>query len=160
MHVVASGTDRESWADAMIAGMFDKGAMPALERLMQFTGRRHAVLTNNIANLSTPYFKPRDLDPATFQVALGKAIDRRRGTATPVDGPLEIRDTRTLSFDQRGITARPRAINEGVLFHDENNRDLERTMQRLAENTMVHSAAIEMLRNQFQMLETAIRERV
>ena len=144
----------------MVAGLFDNGALPSLERLVQFTGRRHAVLTDNIANLSTPYYKPRDLDPKAFQAALGYAIDRRRAGRDPTDGPLEIRNTRQLSFHDRGIAARPQPMNEGILFHDENNRDLERTMQRLAENTMVHNAAIEMLRNQFQLLKTAIRERV
>jgi flagellar basal body rod protein FlgB len=50
--------------------------------------------------------------------------------------------------------------NEGILFHDENNRDLERTMQHLAENTLAHNTAIELIRNQFQMLQVAIRERI
>ena len=144
----------------MIAGMFDNGALPALERMVQFTGRRHEVLTDNIANLSTPYFKSRDLDPRQFQAVLGDAIDRRRQRPNPVDGPLELRDTRSMRFHPRSIEARPAATHEGVLFHDENNRDLERTMQKLAENTLAHNTAIEMVRNQFQMLLTAVRERV
>jgi len=144
----------------MIAGMFDNGALPALERLVQFTGRRHEVLTDNIANLSTPYFKPRDLDPREFHAALGDAIDRRRQRMNRVDGPLDLRDTRSMAFRPNGIDTRPSQMHEGVLFHDENNRDLERTMQKLAENTIAHNAAIEMVRNQFQMLLTAVRERV
>lgn len=144
----------------MIAGMFDNGALPVLERLVQFTGRRHEVLTDNIANLSTPYFKPRDLDPREFHAALGDAIDRRRQRMNPVDGPLDLRDTRSMAFRSSGIDTRPSQMHEGVLFHDENNRDLERTMQKLAENTIAHNAAIEMVRNQFQMLLIAVRERV
>ena len=46
------------------------------------------------------------------------------------------------------------------MFHDRNNRDLERIMQNLAENTLTHNAAIEMLRHEFELLRTAIRERV
>jgi flagellar basal body rod protein FlgB len=104
----------------MIQGMLNSGAIPALQRLVQFTGARHKVLTNNIANLSTPYFKPADLDTKAFQ---------------------------------------PSATNDNILFHDQNNRDLERTMQRLAENTLTHNAAIELLRSEFDMMRTAIRER-
>ncbi len=144
----------------MITGLFDNGAMPALERMVQFTGRRHDVLTHNIANLSTPYFKPADLDSASFQKALGDAIDRRRQRPNPTDGPLLLRNTRELEFHDGGIAARPQRANDGILFHDRNNRDLERTMQHLAENTMVHNAGIEMIRNQFDMLRTAIRERI
>jgi flagellar basal-body rod protein FlgB len=144
----------------MIAGLFDKGALPALERMVQFTAARHGVLANNIANLSTPYYKPADLDPKSFQAALGDAIDRRRQRGDGVSGPIEMRDTGQLRFEPHGTTVRPMQTNEGILFHDENNRDLERTMQHLAENTLAHNTAIELIRNQFQMLQVAIRERI
>ena len=144
----------------MIAGIFDSGAMPVLERLVQFTSRRQAVLADNIANLSTPYFRPRDLDPRSFQAALREAVDRRRATATPTSGPLPLRDTDQLRFGSDRIETRPAPLNENILFHDRNNRDLERIMQDLAENTMAHNTAIEMLRNKFNLMETAIRERV
>jgi len=144
----------------MIKGLFDSGALPTLERLVQFTAARHRALSDNIANLSTPHFKPHDLDTGSFQVSLQRAIDDRRGRPNPVAGPLSLRNTRQLRFHADGIEARPHRANLGVLFHDRNNRDLERTMQHLAENTGVHNAGLQLVRNQFQMLETAIRERV
>ncbi len=144
----------------MIDGMFDSGAMPALQRVIQFTQERHRVLAHNIANLSTPYFQARDLDPSSFQAALREAIERRRGGADPAAGPLELRDTRELRFLPDGIEAQSALVHRGVLYHDRNDRDLERTMQHLAENTMVHSSAIELLRGEFQTLSAAIRGRV
>lgn len=142
----------------MMQDMFNSGAMPALERLVQFTGQRHRVLTNNIANLSTPYFKPADLDPRKFQSALADAMDRRRLSGNP-GGSLEPSDTDDVTFLPDRIEATPRPANDGVLFHDQNNRDLERTMQKLAENTLAHNAGLELMRNQFEMLRLAIRER-
>jgi flagellar basal-body rod protein FlgB len=144
----------------LIHGLFHHGAMPSVERLVQFTGQRHQVLTHNIANLSTPHFRPRDLDPAAFQKELGRAIDQRRQQASPVDGPLELRDTRQLKFHDDRIEATPTQTDRNVLFHDRNNRDLERIMQDLAENTLAHNTGIELLRSEFSLLETAIRERV
>ena len=144
----------------MITDLFDSGALPALRRLVQFTGHRHAVLADNIANLSTPYFKPADLDTDAFQAALRDAIDRRRATRTPMSGPLAMADTVQLRFRPGGIDATPTPTNQNILFHDQNNRDLERLMQGLAENTLAHNAAIELLRNEFSMIEIAIRERV
>ncbi len=144
----------------MIDGMFDSGAMPALERVVQFTQQRHRVLSDNIANLSTPYFKPRDLDPDSFQASLRNAVDRRRASFNPTAGPLELNDTRQLRFKPGGIEAHAQPANHGILFHDQNNRDLERTMQHLAENTLTHNTAIEFLRNEYSILLTAIRERV
>ena len=144
----------------MINGMFDYGAMPALERVVQFSQERHRVLSDNIANMSTPYFKPSDLNPKSFQAALGDAIDRRRYRPNPTSGPLELHDTKELHFVPGGLEVNPQPSHQGILFHDQNNRDLERTMQSLAENTLAHNIAIEVLRNEFSIMLTAIREQV
>ena len=143
----------------MIQGMFDNGAMPALERMVQFTAARHRVLSNNIANLSNPFFKARDLDPKSFQAALSDAIDARRRTVNPTSGPLRLNDTDQLDIRPDGIVADAGEVNDTILRHDESNLDLERTMQRLAENTLAHNTSIELIRNQFALIESAIRER-
>lgn len=144
----------------MIEGLFDRGAVQSLERMVQFTGTRHRLITHNIANLSTPRYRPRDLDPAEFRASLREAQERRRATGSPQGGELAMRDTRNMRFERDGIDIRPRENNRNILFHDENNRDLERTMQDLAENTLAHNTSIELLKNQFDMLKMAIRERV
>lgn len=146
----------------MIDAMFQNGALPTLERVVEFTHARHALLTHNIANLSTPHFQPRDVSPRTFQAALGRAIDRRRRQPDPVRGDLPMTPTRELRFDDRGrLTLRPEGNpRRHILFHDRNNRDLERIMQDLAENTLTHRAAVDLVRNQFEMMRIAIRERI
>ncbi len=144
----------------MIPGLFDQGALPTLERLVQFTSARHTVLTDNIANLSTVGYRPRDLDPASFQRSLRRAIDERRARRNPVAGPLQPRDTRQVRFEKNGIVPQPGELNQNILFHDDNNRDLERTMQALAENTLAHNAALQMISNQFDVMRVAIRERL
>jgi flagellar basal-body rod protein FlgB len=140
--------------------MFDSGAMPVLTRMIQFTQARHRVLTDNIANLSTPYYEGRDLDPVSFQEALREATDRRRKSGDPMTSPLRIEDTDELKFTPGGIEAKPRQAHQGILYHDRNDRDLERVMQSLAENTMAHNVAIELLRSEYGTLSTAIRGRV
>ncbi len=144
----------------MIKGMFDKGALPTLERVVQFTEQRHRVLADNVANLSNPYYKARDLDPASFQDTLRDAIDERRSSATPSSGSLRLSDTDQVRFEQQGMETKPVELHESILFHDHSNVDLERTMQRLAENTLAHNLSIELVRNQFQMIELAISGRV
>lgn len=144
----------------MIDRLTNSGAMPTLERLLQFTQARQTVLADNIANLSTPYFKPRDLSPASFQKALGEALDKRRMKPNPVSGELQMKDTKQLAFRRDGMDIKPQRLNENILFHDENNRDLDRTMQKLVENTMAHNTAIELMRSELALLETAIRERM
>lgn len=144
----------------MIDGLFNSGSMPVLERVIQFTSQRQKLLNHNVANLSTPYFKPVDVDPRGFQAALSDAIDRRRQNPDPVGGPLQLSDTDQVAFNHDSVRLSPTGRHEGILFHDQNNRDVERIMQDLAENTLAHRAAVDMLRNQFEMLRIAIRERV
>ncbi len=144
----------------MMDGLFNSGSLPVLERLVQFTEARHQVLVHDIANLSTPYFKPSDLSPASFQASLREAIDRRRENGNPQGSPLEMMDTQAMTFGRDGLTALPQHSNQGILFHDQNNRDLERIMQHLAENTLAHRMGVEMIRNEVSVIESAIRERV
>jgi flagellar basal-body rod protein FlgB len=144
----------------MIAGLTHSGAIPTLERTVQFTGARHEVLTHNIANLSTPYYKPKDLDPQQFQAQLREAVERRRSTPANEGRPLKMGDSEQLSFEPGGVEAEPQRNNDNVMFHDQNNRNLERQMQALAENQLMHRSAITMLKNEFDLLNTAIRGRV
>ncbi len=145
----------------MISRMFTNGSMQAVERLVEFTGARHKVLTNNIANFETPFYRDRDLDPAKFQANLSKAIDDRRALrGGGTQEVLQMRDTHQVRYDDDGTIFMPDYDNQAILFHDRTSADVERTMQHLAENTMAHNAGLELLRNQFELLKTAIRGRV
>jgi flagellar basal-body rod protein FlgB len=141
--------------------MFDSGTMPTLERMIQFTGQRHQLIAHNIANLDTPYFKPVDLNPEAFQHQLADAIDRRRNRPNPNKAPLQLRGTDQVRVQRNGqLEFQPEQTNEGILFHDRNNRDLERIMQDMVENTLTHRASVELLKSEFDLLELAIRERL
>lgn len=134
-------------------------ALPALEATMQFAARRHTLIAHNIANLSTPNFQPVDVRPSEFQAALGDAIDRRRDQFGGDRGALNLRDTRSIHFDRdRGVQLHPKPAGRNILFHDRNNRDLERLMQDLVENTGVYRTASELMRRQFNLLEGAMRD--
>jgi flagellar basal-body rod protein FlgB len=136
----------------MIDGVSNAEAIPVLERLIQFTGRRHALITNNIANLSTPGFRPMDLDVHAFQSALADAVDRRRHAQGDAGGELEP--------DAASTIPSPESLGDNILFHDANDRDLERIMQDLVENASTFRLAADLLRSRFELINTAIRERL
>ena len=140
--------------------MFSYGSMPVLERMVQFTGARQQLIAHNIANLDTPYYKPVDLDPAQFQSQLRDALERRSRRANPMRRPIELRGDDQVRVREGRLDFRPQRQNENILFHDQNNRDMERTMQDLVENTLTHRTSIELLKSEFDLLKTAIRERV
>ncbi len=144
----------------MIDGMFDHGSMPALERLVQFTSQRHRMILHNVANISTPNFRPKELSVDSFQQALGEAIDARRGKVNSSNLPFEVPDTKQIRFTPDGVELKPDFNRENILFHDRNDRSIEHQMKDLAENTITHNMGLSLLRSHYQLMESAIRERV
>jgi flagellar basal-body rod protein FlgB len=142
----------------MIDGITNADALPVLEQLMRFAGERHRLITHNIANLSTPDFRPVDLSVDAFQETLQEAVDERRERAGSVGGELRMGDDGGANGTASALQARPAGYN--LLFHDGNDRDLERTMQDLVENFMVFRTAAQFLRSRFDLINTAIRERL
>jgi len=53
----------------------------ALEQTLAFTEKRHLLLASNVANMSTPDYRSRDLDVKKFQAALADSIQAGRGPA-------------------------------------------------------------------------------
>jgi flagellar basal-body rod protein FlgB len=144
-----------------IDDVLNSGSIPTLELALRFAGQRQALINHNIANLDTPDFRPLDASPAQFQQVLGKAIDARRARTGGEHGALEWGKTAELTRDGDGeLRVMPGTPSSGVLFHDRNNRDLERLMQDNAENAAAFRVAGDMLKNRHDALRAAIAERV
>lgn len=147
----------------MIGEVTGSGAIPALEMTMRFAGARHRLIAHNIANISTPDFRPMDVSTSDFQRVLGEAIDRKRESGPRGSGAGELmwKETRELRRAAGGgLELRPATPSPGVLFHDRNNRDTERMLQDLVENATVFRVASDLLKSRYMMLNTAISERV
>lgn len=142
----------------MIPGLTNSEGIDVLERLTQFAAQRHRIIANNVANLSTPGFRPVDVDPRQFQAQLAQAVDARREGSPAANLALE--SSSQVEVDRHGLTLRPEPIAEGILFHDGSDHDVERIMQDLVENFMTFRMAAQLLRSRFDLLETAIRERL
>jgi flagellar basal-body rod protein FlgB len=148
----------------MIGEVTGSGAIPVLEMTMRFAAGRHRLIAHNIANISTPDFRPMDVSVTDFQRELGEAIDRRREsgpTGPAAASDLVLKNTRELRRGADGrLELRPATPSGGILFHDRNNRDAERMLQDLVENATVFRVASDLLKNRYQLLNSAISERV
>src|SRR5262245_55016563 len=67
----------------MIDRLFDSSTIPLLARMAAFAERRHEVLAGNIANVSTPDYRTRDLPVADFKAALAEAVAGHRQAGDP-----------------------------------------------------------------------------
>ncbi len=146
----------------MISEINADGAMPALEQMMRFAAQRQRILAANIANISTPDYIMKDVSVPEFQKSLRDAIDHRRAGegGTVGGGKLDIADTREVRHVNGDMVLEPQPTHAGVLFHDRNNRDIERLMQGQVENALAFRLATELLTNRFNLMRSAIAERV
>ncbi len=138
------------------------GASASLEAMLKFSAQRQKILAHNIANIDTPNFQAKDVDPKEFQRLLGEAIDKRRaGKGGASGGGLDFGSSRQIKVDRSGrMTLTPMSATDGVLFHDRNQRDLERMMQDLVENASMFRVAADMIRQRRTQILGAIAQRV
>lgn len=139
----------------------NSGSIQTLEMAMRFSARRQQVLAHNIANLSTPNFLQKNLSVADFQSALAQAVkEKHDNSGVPGQDQLQWHDTDEVSITSTGrMTVHPQTPSGNVLFHDRNNRDVERLMQDVAENVGMFRLASDLLRSRFDLLRAAITER-
>lgn len=143
----------------MITGVTDAGSLPVLERMMQFAGARQRLLSDAVANFNTPGYMATDVSVEEFQATLAEAADERRERHRGRAGKLEFEGTDEVRTRPDGLRLEPTPAHENILFHDGNDRDLERTMQAVVENVMSFRSAVSLMRTQYDQLLSAVRER-
>ena len=130
----------------MMIRLFDK-AIDRLTNGLEYTSRRHEVLTKNVANLETPGYRALDvsfddyLKPA--QIAAGDVKQGDIGTGAPGDP-----------------RARVVYAADGAPREDGNDVNLDRQMARLAENTLYNATLVQLLASRFATVKQAISGRV
>mgnify|MGYP003625397143 FL=1 len=146
----------------LIGNLESSGAMPAAEMLLKFAGQRQKIIAHNIANIDTPNFQTKDVDPQAFQEMLGDAIGKRRKKNGGAFGALEWKESAEVRKVGRGndFKLTPTSSGGGILHHDRNDRDLERMMQDMVENATAYRVAADLLRSQRNQLQNAIAQRV
>lgn len=127
--------------------------IPVLEQVLGFAQARHNVLVGNIANLDTPGYQVRDLSVDTFQQRLREAIDARREAPEQFTAGVL---TNSPDDEMRQV----RESMKSILYHDQSNVGLEQQVTEIVKNQSLHNMAIVILRNQFDVLQAAISERV
>ena len=141
----------------MFDSLLSAGSLPLLEKQAVWGEVRHNVLAGNLANIDTPGFRPRDLDPEAFRDAL------RRSAAAHQPSPGSSRsappnDPLAGGVPDELLTATDRPGGD-LVFHDGSARSVEREVLTLTRNAMQRQAAIQLMGAQMAMLQAAITER-
>lgn len=136
----------------MLPSLFQSTTIPALAETLQFAQARHTVLVGNLANVNTPGYKVRDLSVEVFQQRLKEAL------AAPPQPGAHSPGIVTGENDDRMRHVRESLTN--ILYHDDTNIDLEQQVAEINKNQFLHNIALTVITDQFQLLQSAISERV
>ncbi|HEY2586500.1 MAG TPA: hypothetical protein VGI81_12115 [Tepidisphaeraceae bacterium] len=124
--------------------LLNDGAEPLLEQTLRFTAARHKLIAQNVVNISTPGYRQQDLSVDKFQQLLAERA-----------GQADASTPGSVSFDDIGADVQD--THRGILFHDGQTRSMEQLMSDQAKNALMHNLAIELLRDQFQLMQSALR---
>jgi flagellar basal-body rod protein FlgB len=139
--------------ETVLSGLFNSTTIPALGEVLNFAQARHTVLAGNVANVNTPGYRLRDLSQTEFQQRLKEAIEASKSSAQSLSPGL--------AYSEPGDPMRQvRASLENILYHDDTNIDLEKQVAEMTKNHLLHNFALTVMTDQFQLLQTAISERV
>src|SRR5262245_788102 len=137
----------------MMPNLFTGTTIPALGEVLNFAQARHTVLAGNIANVNTPGYRLRDLSQTEFQQKLKDAIAASRTSGESLSPGL--------AYSEPGdAMRRVRTSLENIVYHDDTNIDLEKQVAEMTKNHLLHNFALTVMTDQFQLLQTAISERV
>lgn len=153
----------------MLRALLQNSTTPLLQQTARFAERRQEVLAGNIANIDTPGYRQRDLPVSEFRAALRSAVARLRHASAaagpaaslhPPPAPLSALSDPADLFPAELFQAREPNTQPGITFQDANNRSIEHQFLELTKNSILQNFALELLRNQYDQLQTAISERV
>ena len=128
-----------------------RNTISLLERTLNLRSLQHRVLASNIANMDTPNYK-------AVELAVVEEMNRNHDSGSGIQlvqtrpGHLPLKHNPADYLNLK--VAKP---PEFSLRGDGNTVDLDRTMGKLAENTLLYKTAAQILSQKFSGLKNAIR---
>lgn len=120
-----------------------------LVKIIEFTQTRQKILTQNINNIHSPGFVPKDVEVDEFSDLLNNAIDEHTRSRR-----LLLRDTRSIKFGISGSFEVKPIIDKYAKELLEENQDkyLELQINKLSENSLNQRVAAELLKQKRRMI--------
>ena len=121
-------------------------AFKMLEKSLDISAKRHRLITNNLANMDTIGFKPKDLN---FKKALDAAMEEKPGN---------LFRTHPKHLDPHPNMALKGRVREAAETQGRDPVDIDVEMTNLVENNIKYRSSVEMLLRKMGILKLSIAE--
>lgn len=137
-------------SDVIQNSVLSKSGIPLLKRFLNLSSLRHKLIAGNIANVSTPDYRSKDID---FHGELKKAVNNNGHIAGKQTHPSHLPIGKT-QHDEPEI-----AVNKSRATNGINNVDIDHEVANLAQNQIYFSVGARLLAKKFDGLRQAIRSK-
>jgi flagellar basal-body rod protein FlgB len=143
----------------------DIGKTPFFQLLRErlgYLGGRQAVLAENVSNANTPGFKPRDMNPKTFEAHVAPLLNPKARGIRPVAlmattaGHFGVGGT-AMKGTAGSMSVKPTRSVDSETTLDGNAVVLEEQMIKVAETRMQYETAITLYQKGLAIMRTAAR---
>lgn len=119
--------------------MFDE--MDKINRMSSFYFERFKVIQGNIANVNTPFYKPKDI---TFEEVLQKNVS------------MKLTDPRHINPEGKSDIVIKPLENGYITGYDQNKVNLEEEMAKLSESSIMYKTLVEVMKKELAKMKYAI----
>ena len=132
-----------------MAGQFSfKKTFSSLEKAINISQQRQTNIVSNISNLETPNYIAKDID---FKSAMAQALKSEKNMGLVSTNPRHIDGVKNAA--QKAMS-----YEETEGWNGFNSVNIDKEMNKLIENNLMHRAAIEALLRKITLLKDVIRE--
>jgi flagellar basal-body rod protein FlgB len=139
----------------MIEGIGNDQNILLLQKCLDAAAMRHKVISNNIANASTPGFKASDI---SFQGEVRQVIQKNNNVKESID--LKTTNSKHIALSAANLSELvPRVISINNTYRqiDGNNVDIDREMTTIAENSLAFRTYTRLIGDSFSQITSAIK---
>lgn len=137
-----------------------------LENSLKVSSLRHRVISNNIANVDTPFFKRSEVLFETYLKDHLDNMEKGKVVAEQTDDKLGLKTTNSRHIAPIKLPEQPpflgaviRTVDDLTMRTDGNNVDIDVEMADMAKNTIYYQAVAQRLNGYFSSLRTVIESR-
>jgi hypothetical protein len=119
-----------------------------LEKIVEFTSRRHSLLTDNILNVNTKGFIPMDVNVEGFACVIAEGL-----TEYLKSERLLLQDIQNITFGANGAFQCSPAVDHDAieLFHTDLKEYLRFEIRKYSENLLNNKIGLELLRQRQEL---------